>query len=99
MPTRRLWSRSSRATPAIFILAFDGFSRVLRLVMSLGGVADRRQGGRGGGFAKAKVCRRSCQEGKIRKVVIAARLLKNWLREPSFCLAAPQSSSAMSQTV
>ena len=40
------------------------------------------QGGLGGGFAKARVCRRSSHEGKIRNVVIAARLPKNCARDP-----------------
>src|SRR5208282_2111851 len=43
-----------------------------------------RQGGIGGAFTKATVCRNSSHEGKIRKVVTAAIMLKNWLREPSF---------------
>jgi hypothetical protein len=73
-----------RENPAILILTFGGFVEVLRPVMNMAGEGlTGGQGGRGGGLAKARVCSRSCQEGKIRKVVMAARLLKNWLREPS----------------
>jgi hypothetical protein len=57
------------------------------------------QGGRGAGFAKARVCSRSCHESKIRKLVIDARLLKNERRGPCFSRAERQSSSAISQVV
>ncbi len=80
---------------------FLRFCWVLGMVKGLGPArgGGGGQGGRGGGFANARVWSRSSHEGKMRKVVIAARLLKNWLREACFCLAERQRSSAMSQTV
>jgi hypothetical protein len=56
-------------------------------------------GGRGAGFAKARVSSRACDESKIRKWVIDARLLKNEQRGPCFSRAERQSSSAISQAV
>jgi len=60
---------------------------------------DDDQGGGGGGFANARVCSRSCQESKIRKLVIDAKELKKGRRGPIFSLAGRQSSSAISQVV
>src|SRR5580693_8278420 len=57
------------------------------------------QGGSDGCFMNARVWKKSSQEAKIRKLVIDAKLLKKWLRDPCFCLAKRQISSPMSQTV
>ena len=57
------------------------------------------QGGSGGCFVKGRGWKKSSQEAKIRKLVIDAKLLKKWLRDPCFCLAKRQISSPMSQTV
>ena len=43
----------------------------------LAGPGGSCKGGSGGGFTKARVCRRSSQEEKIRKLVTDERLLKN----------------------
>jgi len=51
----------------------------------------RSYGGRGGGFAKAKVCSRSCHESKIRKLVIDCQVVKEWAARPDlFPGRAPQ---------
>ena len=57
------------------------------------------QGGSGGGLAKASVWSRSSQEEKIRKAVIDAKRLKNWIRELTLDLARLQNSSEISATV
>src|SRR5208282_5816651 len=70
-----------------------------RLRDGAGGVAlppSRRHRGR---FDKSDGCRNLSHEGKIRKVVTAAIMLKNWLREPSFWRAKRQRSSKISQRV
>jgi hypothetical protein len=52
------------------------------------------QGGRRGGLRKARVRTRSSHETKIRKLVIAARRLKNCARELTFDLARRHNSSS-----
>src|SRR5208282_6163736 len=92
--------KAAAIRPAILNLAWDRFS--LTRDCEMGGwraLPCLRQGGVGGALTKAMVCRKSSHDGKIRKVVAAAIMLKNWLREPSFWRARRQRSSIISQRV
>ena len=51
------------------------------------------QGGCGGGLRKAMVCKRSSHDRKTRKLVMAARRLKNCARELNFDLASRHRST------
>ena len=66
---------------------------------ALAGPGRSCQGGSGGGFTKARVCRKSSQEGKIRKRVTDERVLKNCARELAVSQVRRQNYSVMSATV
>jgi hypothetical protein len=89
--------KAAAREPAILNLAWDRIFLDRRLRDSRG--PRLPQGGVGGALTKAMVCRNSSHDGKIRKVVAAAIMLKNWRREPGFWRARRQRSSMTSQRV
>ena len=58
-----------------------------------------REGGLGGGLAKASVRSRPSQDGRIKQVAIAVSMLKKLYCGPSLVRALRQSASLMSQMV